>query len=137
MKRIRFILMMSISLLFSCFCNEFEKEKIIGNYYLTTTDNYHRDIYIDFKLETGDFVGVVSSTIFSFGYNNKYIVAKQHPFDYPAKVDSIRTTYYIIPIYNSTFSPEKGVLGPLTQVEFELKKAELGILDIKFNRNIE
>jgi hypothetical protein len=137
MKRIRFILLMSSLLLFSCFGNEFEREQIIGNYYLTTTDSYNKDIYIDFRLGNGNFVGVIPATVFSVGYDKKCIFTKQHPFDYPQKVDSTKTNYYIVPIYNSILSPEKGVLGPLTLGEFELKKVELGISNIRFNRNIK
>lgn len=137
MKRIRFILLMSSLLLFSCFGNEFEREQITGNYYLTTTDNYNKDVYIDYELENGDFLGVIPFMVFSIGFDEKYIITKQHAFDSSPRVDSVKINYYIIPIYHSTLSPEKGVLGPLTSREFELKRVELGISNIKFRRNIK
>lgn len=134
MKGFKFIPLISISLLLSCFGNEFEREKIIGNYYLTTTDKYQKDIYIDFKLETGDFVGVLRSKIFSVGHNEKYIVAKQHPFLYPTELDKEITNYYIIPVhYYKTLWPEKGIIGPLTLKEFEQRTKQLKI-NIKFDK---
>jgi len=119
----------------SCIGSEFQREKITDNYYLITTDNYNKDIYIGYKLKTGDFVGVLPSTVFSIGNNEKYIVAKQHPFVFPVKVDST-INYYIIPIIRDTLFPENGILGPLTLEEFQMKKEELGIINVNFSKNI-
>lgn len=134
MKGCRFILLISVSLLLSCFGSEFSREKIIGNYYLTSTDNYQRDIYIDLKLKTGDFIGVLPSKVFSVGNNEKYIIAKQHPFLYPTTTNVKVTYYYIIPIYyHPTLWPEKGIIGPLTLHEFEQRTKQLKI-NIKFGK---
>jgi len=136
MKRNHFIIVISL-FLFSCLGSEFERNEIVGNYHLTTTDHYKRDVYIDFKLPNGDFIGVLSSSIFAVGHSEKYIIAKQHPFTYPTEVDTAVTNYYILPVYNNTLSPEKGILGPLSLKKFQSKKTELGISNIKFIVNLK
>ena len=137
MNMIKIILCLSSLLFISCLGSEFERERITNDYYLTTTDNYNKDVYINFKLQNGDFVGVVSATVFSVGYNEKYIIARQHPFDYPNKVDTSIIKYYIIPIYKkSTFSPEEGVLGPLSLRDFKSRCVTLGISNVRFSKNI-
>ena len=65
----KMILCLSSLLFFSCLGSEFERERIIKNYYLTTTDNYNSDVSIAFKLQNGNFVGVVSATVFSVDHN--------------------------------------------------------------------
>ncbi|GAA4791237.1 hypothetical protein GCM10023231_18920 [Olivibacter ginsenosidimutans] len=137
MKRSRCFLSIAICLfLVSCFGDEFESKKILGNYYLTTTDGFQNNIYIDFKLETGNFVGVVPSCVFSVGCSKKYIIAKQHPFSYPANIDSSLTNYYILHVHKKTLVPDSGVLGPLNLKEFQFKKKELRIEDVEFSMTI-
>ncbi|HWW40119.1 DUF3997 domain-containing protein [Pedobacter sp.] len=131
MKKLRLILV-TFTFIISCTANEFERKNIIGDYYLTTTDGNKRDVYIDFKLESGDFIGVIPSTVFSVGHDDKYIIAKQHPFTYPSKVDTSITNYYILPIQKQTLSPELGLLGPLTFENFEAKRKKMGIVNILF-----
>jgi len=83
--------------------------------------------------KNGNTVDVVSETIFSIGNNDKYIIAKQHP-----NRNKNIVNYYIIPIYKEfTYSPEKGLIGPLSLNQFETKRKELKISNLTFDKNIE
>lgn len=114
----------------SCIGSEFQRERLLGNYFIITTDNYGRDIYIGYKLETGDFVGVLSSRIIEVGKNEEFIIAKQsNGLDSESKI-----YYYIIKKMEYTIAPEKGVLGPFTNEEFQRKIQELGLEKLKFKK---
>lgn len=102
----------------------------LGNYFIITTDNYSRDIYIGYKLETGDFVGVLSSRIIEVGKNEEFIIAKQsNGLDSASKI-----YYYIIKKMEHTIAPEKGVLGPFINEEFQRKIQELGLEKLKLKK---
>ncbi|MFK7049804.1 hypothetical protein FLACOL_00457 [Flavobacterium columnare] len=124
------ITLVLINLFFSC--NDIENNKIIGRYYLVavdTKDNMTIGYEID---ENGNTVDVVGETIFSIGNNDKYIIAKQHP----SRNKNI-VNYFIIPIYKDfTYSPEKGLIGPLSLNQFEAKRKELNISNLAFEKNI-
>lgn len=67
-------------------------------------------------------VGVVDNTVFSVGFNQNFIIAKQHPF-VNNSVNKSLTNYYIIPINNKVnVSPDENKIGLLTQEEFFIKK---------------
>ncbi|MES2827308.1 MAG: hypothetical protein V4687_04115 [Bacteroidota bacterium] len=120
-------------LLSSCFGSEFQREKILGNYFIITTDNYNKDIYIGYKLESGDFVGVISSKIIEIGKNEEFIIAKQSKSnDNDSEFD-----YYIIEKMEHTITPEKGVLGPLTKKEFQIKTRVLGLKQLRFEKVLD
>ena len=109
-------------------------KKIIDNYYLIAVDIdeqcalCHRD-----KGENGASI-VIRPTVFAAGYNDQYIIAKQHPL-IEARHDSIDksiTNYYIVPrkeeIKNWT-EYYTLIIGPLTELEFTEKRKELSIPD--------
>lgn len=130
MKIIRIALTLCSLLILSCIGSEFERERILGDYFIITTDNYNRDIYIGYKLETGDFVGVLPSKIIEIGKNDKFIIAKQSK---GAGKES-EASYYIIRKMENTVTPENGVSGPYTKDGFQIKIKELGLEDIKFKK---
>lgn len=117
-------------LLSSCIGSEFQRQKILGNYFVITTDNYTRNIYLGYKLESGDFVGVLPSKITEIWKNEEFIIAKQSGgLDNKPKI-----SYYIVKKLEDTITPEKGVLGPFTKNEFQIKIQDLGLKKIKFNK---
>lgn len=125
---IRIGLICLVVYLSSCLGTEFQSKVIVGNYYVVTTDNFNTETSIRFKLENGDFVGVLRASVSEVGFNDKYIIARQHPF----ATDKKKIDYYIIPIqYEPTFWPEKGIIGPLSLNKFKEKTKELSI-DAKF-----
>jgi hypothetical protein len=110
-------------------CGGLITRKIIANYYLVSTDYDNQTTSLEYKLdESGDYVGVIDEMVFEAGFDNKYIIAKQHPRNFPSPPNKLITNYYIISIVDTpTLSPEKGVIGPLTQQNFDIKRKELGI----------
>lgn len=104
-------------------CQDFViEENVTGNYYLIATDIYE-DLALSYKLKEDGYLGVVGETVFSVGFNDDYIIAKQHPFN----MKHI-TNYFIIPIYKEyTLYPEKGIIGPMNYIDFNKKLKELGI----------
>ena len=67
--------------------------------------------------------------VFTAGNSDKFIVAIQHP-----KTDSgmsVDSNYYIVPFHNKyTYSPQDGVIGPLTFEEYKIKKKQLEVGEI-------
>lgn len=115
-------------------CQGFVKdEKITGKYHLVAVDIL-ADLTLCYKLEGGDYKGVLEETVFAVGFNDNYIIAKQHPSNNRAI-----TNYYIVPIYiDNPLFPEKGVVGPLTLEQFNEKRKELNIPDeVTFTKEIE
>jgi hypothetical protein len=54
---------------------------------------------VDYDLEDGGAIGRVPATVFAVGWDGRYLVAKQHPYDAINKseiVDRSVTNYYII-----------------------------------------
>jgi uncharacterized protein YxeA len=111
-------------------------EKVTGNYYLTATDvieqlslSYHTE-------DMGDIYGkVIGETVFSVGFNNKYIIVKQHP-TIEDKSNLKITNYYILPLKEKMdWKTNNGLIGPITLDKFNLTCKELHIEDIKFAIN--
>jgi len=109
-------------------CSGIDKEHLIGNYYLTAVDYVDEGKDLSYLLESGNFVGVVSSTVFAVGYNEEYIIVKQHPREFPNPPDKTITKFFIVPIKNKVHqSLDENKLGPLTELEFKEKRKELRI----------
>ena len=103
-------------------------EKIVNGYFLSAID-VKTDMLLGYQ--DGDFgVGVVGSTVFAVGYNDEYIIVKQHPRKFPNPPDKSITNYFIVPIKDQVHaSPDENKIGPLTKEEFVIKRKELGISD--------
>jgi hypothetical protein len=115
-------------------CKGVSDEQVVGRYYLVAMDYVKEETSLSYKLEDGNYVGVVDKTIFAVGFNDNYIIAKQHPSNNRAI-----TNYYIVPIYKeNTLSPEKGLIGALTLEQFNEKRKEFNIPDeVTFTKEIE
>ncbi|HRP03146.1 MAG TPA: DUF3997 domain-containing protein [Candidatus Kapabacteria bacterium] len=128
MKTIKFIQFLIIILFLFSSCQDIAyNEKIIGRYYLIAID-YLEQMNLSFQLENNNSVGIIGQTVFAVGFNKNYIIVKQHPYN-NRKI----TNYYIVLMHHEmTYWSEKGVLGPYNLEEFEQKRQELNISDIKF-----
>jgi hypothetical protein len=103
-------------------------EHIIDNYYLLAIDS-ESDISISYKLNNGDYIGVVNGGIYAFGYNDDYIILKQHPLNKVGDLIKETTLYYIIPIDKniSQYKVDQNKIGPLHEDEFFKMRNELSI----------
>ena len=105
---------------------------ITGRYYLVAVDTDDQ-MDLGFQTESKDYIGLLGQTVFAVGFNKNYIIAKQHHYN-----NRNITNYYIIFIYHEmTYWPEKGVIAPFTKEEFNKKRHELNISDIKFTKVIK
>jgi hypothetical protein len=79
---------------------------------------------VSYRLASGDAVGRITETVFSVGWNDRYIVAKQHP-----KNDRNITHFYYLDISRDSMygDPATSVTGPLSESEFFRRRAELGL----------
>ncbi len=101
------------------------EKKLIGGYSLNEGDT--RSGMGVFYLDGKYLVGVVPPTVFAVGYDEQFIIAKQHSEQFP-EIDRSVTNYYIIPLQKRiSKSAEKNVIGPLTEKEFLEKRREIQV----------
>ncbi len=117
-------------LLCGCSCDVHD-ERLIGPYRLSAID-VHEQMSIYYDLGDGSSIGRISETVFAVGWNEKYIVAKQHPNN-----DRRVTNYYYLEIARDSkyADPSASVTGPLSESEFKAKQVELGLPS--FTRSIK
>lgn len=136
----KLILYLSIIVLFGGCHGLAIEEKIIENYYLIAGDepagtflSYHE------SSEGNNFSGLIEATVFAVGYNDKYMLIKQHPRAFPNQPDKKITNYYILPLKKGMdWRTKNGLVGPLTLEQFTEKRKELNIPDeVKFTKEIE
>ena len=118
-------------------CHSFAlEEEITGNYYLTAPDageqcrlSYNED---DGSPNYGD---IISETVFAVGFNDNYMIVKQHPTILNNFEDKTITNYYILPLKKGmNWYNKNGLVGPLTLTQFNNKRKELKIEDIQFTK---
>ena len=82
---------------------------------------------------------IIPTTVFEVGYNNKYFIAKRHPYNFSQPPNTEITNYYILQIKSEfNFRTMDGLIGPLTLEQYQLKRLELGIPDsLMFSREYE
>jgi hypothetical protein len=109
------------------------EEQIQDYYYLIAVDD---EKYMDISYNNGGGTfSVIPSTVFAVGYNENFIIAKQHPCYFAEPIDKTITHYYIIPIKNN---PNNNAIGPLTLEQFYEKRKELNVPDsVKFTKEFE
>ena len=66
-------------------------------------------------------VEVVPSMVFAYGWNDDFILAKQHPLKSHRKVDTSITYWYIVEVASGN------VHGPLSEGEFNKLRTELKV----------
>jgi Protein of unknown function (DUF3997) len=111
-------------------CNGMKEELIFGKFYLIELDYIKEDRTLSYSL--GDsYIGVIDKTVFAVGYDENYIIAKQHPNN-----NKRITNYFIVDSkIKDKYWIEKGVFGPFTLSEFKKKKRELNIsVSVKFTK---
>ena len=66
-------------------------------------------------------IGVVPRTVFAYGWNDDFIIAKRHPEKKNRKVDTSLTYWYIVEVASGD------VHGPLNEDEFDKLRTELKV----------
>jgi hypothetical protein len=86
---------------------------------------------LSFDLEKGDAIGLVGPTVFALGFDQRYIVVKQHPALNQAATSFDRsiTNYFVVDRIGSPnpVEREKAVRGPLKKEEFDSLATSLSL----------
>jgi hypothetical protein len=99
------------------------REKLIAPYLLVATDTLEQTS-LSYDLGDGNSIGRIDATVFAVGWNEHYIIAKQHPKNNRA----ITNFYYLEISKDSKYAdPTNCVVGPLTEAEFIQKQKELNL----------
>jgi len=115
-------------------------EKITDNYYIIAPGIYERAaLCFQTKDDWANYGEVVPATVFAVGYNDQYMIIKQHPLlSFTNAVDKATTNYYILPISKTIdWSTKNGLMGPLSLEDFNQTRKELRIEDIPFTKVIK
>ena len=110
-------------------------DHLIGYYYLTAPDDDTQcSLTFHEPSDGGTYSGIVNQTVFSVGFNGKYIIVKQHPDDNRKIIN-----YFIVPIQDHlTRENINTVFGPLNYDRFIAKRHELMIPDsLQFTKEYE
>jgi hypothetical protein len=121
---IRKIISLSIIVTLFYSCLPASRINITGRYFLETDDLGR---YVGYQTDQEEIsLTLVDHYVFAAGYTDKYIVAIQHPKTREGV--SVDSNYYIVPFHREyTYSPQDGIIGPLTLKEYTIKKDELKI----------
>ena len=105
----------------------FNKELVDGYDVGAIDSRYSMSIY---GMDGNYSVGVIPPTVYAVGYNDSFIIAKQHPQAKPGlSADKTITHYFIIPVKanNGNISVVKNVVGPLDEAQFKRMRQEYSI----------
>lgn len=120
MNCIRIVLLLNLCVILSS-CGFAHDEPLTGNYCLIATDLLEQ-MSISYSFENGSAVGRIDETVFAVGWDQRYIVAKQHPNNNRA----LTNYYYLEMAKDSPYAdPRESVTGPLTAQQFASKQNEL------------
>ena len=102
-------------------CRSSARVNIKGSYFLESDD--YRKYIVGYQVdERASFLILVDVYVFAAGYSESFIVAIQHPKT--RKGIGTDSSYYIIPFHKDyTFSPQDGIIGPLTFNDYNKKKS--------------
>lgn len=125
------LILFAFSFLFKSCVGSVYDEKLNGGYYLSALD-LKEDMSIGFQ-DSIYGIGIIEPTVFSVGQNKDFIIAKQHPIVNNQMPNKSVINYFIIPLsYKISKSIDSNFYGPLSLIDFEVKRKELGISNLKF-----
>lgn len=107
------------------------EEKIIDNYYIAASDDSDEKFLSFHENSDNQIYGsIIEPCVFAIGYNDKFIIAKQHPKEFGGRVNKTITNYYILPLFpKMNWRNRNGLIDPLTLEQFLFKRKELTISD--------
>ncbi len=101
---------------------------IIGNYYLVAVDAIDQSS-ISIRDSSNSFTQVIDAAVFAYGFNEDFLMVKQHPVD-AGGVNKAKTQYYIIVLnHKQVYSGKGDRIGPLTEASFNKARTALKIPD--------
>ncbi|WP_411827917.1 hypothetical protein [Luteolibacter sp. AS25] len=110
-----------LGLLFISGCGFIHDKEITGPYRLIAVDLIE-EMSICYNLGNGDAVGRIEGTVFAYGFDQQFIVAKQHP----ANDRTITRYFYLDMTLDSKHAdPSASVTGPLDRPAFEEARLRL------------
>jgi hypothetical protein len=130
MKKTSLLLILILNLT-SCWNNESEWEKIIGNYEVGWNDLVaNRSICLRDSINPSSSIPLTQGYVYAVGNNSDFIIAKQH-----SNLNDIsRTEYIIIDLKTKAYQNIPKVFGPMTESEFQKKMFELNISELEFDK---
>ncbi len=119
-------LFVSFCSLQSCLFDSYSKS--INSKYLLSAIDGDENMSLCYITKDNYMIAVVDRTVFAVGYNNNFIIVKQHP-----KGNKEYTNYFVIPlITNISEFPSDNIYGPMNIDEFEKLKIKLDIKNLDF-----
>lgn len=100
----------------------YEKE-LVGKYVVSAVDIEDQAGLIK-KTSSDHSNYIISPMVFAYGWNNDFIIAKQHPFPADGGFADITTTNWFIVVVAS-----EAVYGPLTEQKYIELRQKLGVPD--------
>jgi hypothetical protein len=93
------------------------EKNLIGIYFLTATDEMEQ-MSLSQKESSNSYNGIISETVFGVGWTNDWIIAEQHPREFPKPPDKSKTNFYILRVSDGK------LFGPLSAFEFDTQRKE-------------
>lgn len=104
-------------------CGFVYDKPLVGFYHLIAIDT-DEQMSVSYDLGDGNYIGRINETVFSVGWNERYIVAKQHPNNNR----SITNFYYLDIASDSKYAdPSTSVVGPMSETEYSKKSKDLSL----------
>ncbi|MDO1451904.1 hypothetical protein Q0590_36885 [Rhodocytophaga aerolata] len=113
----------------SCIFDYSYEKKLIGRYYLDAIDS-EESMQLSYKDEdSGVGEGIIGETVFEVGWNDKFIVVKQHPHEFGEPLNNQITNYYIVKVVHSNHyqTIKNNIVGPLNREEFNDMRKKLEV----------
>jgi len=97
------------------------EEDLVNGYAVWATDVMEQAKIVKKHKENSSATLVVPATVFAYGWNDDFIIAKQHPRKKDRKVDTNLTYWYIVEVASGN------VHGPLSEDEFNKLRTKLKV----------
>ena len=97
------------------------EEDLVNGYAVWAADVMEQAKIVKKHKENSSATLVVPATVFAYGWNDDFIIAKQHPRKKDRKVDTNLTYWYIVEVASGN------VHGPLSEDEFNKLRTKLKV----------
>lgn len=109
-------------------------KNIIGHYFLVAPDVEEQLSICYHQHSDEDNYGIIiGETVFAVGYNNEYIIIKQHPNKSSDSLNKNKINYYILPVKDTMdWQTKNDLIGPLSLNQFEQLKKVYNLENVNF-----